>query len=205
MKNIRGVILDAFGTVVEPVRKDGAYFKALKNHHDFRAARKDALTINLPLNELVRFLGLDELDQAIKQSLHNELSSIRLYDDALDFIENMRRRGLFVAICSNLAYEYGDTVKKLIPDAKAFCFSYEVGFVKPQREIYEKVCELTNSTPAELLFIGDTPAADLHGPARFGMRSVLIERENGGNLQDCFNAALFDDETFRFGSGLQKV
>nr|WP_249059404.1 HAD family hydrolase [Roseibaca domitiana] len=74
------------------------------------------------------------------------------------------------------------------------CF---VGCMKPDRRIYELVLEAAGVPAARILFVGDTPAADLEGPIRAGMRAVHIdaflnsfaERDRRDDFGDAFRAA----------------
>ena len=52
--------------------------------------------------------------------------------------------------------------------------SYEVGLLKPDPAIFHLVCERLGFPPAEILFAGDTPSADIEGPRAIGMPAMLI-------------------------------
>lgn len=55
--------------------------------------------------------------------------------------------------------------------------SYEVGFIKPEPEIYRAVTEIVQVAPAECLFVGDNLLADYEGPRQFGMRALHVVRD----------------------------
>ena len=61
-------------------------------------------------------------------------------------------------------------------------FSSEVGWRKPHDAIYRKALTQAgrNIDPATVLFVGDTPVADVDGPARFGMRTALVRTGRWG-------------------------
>jgi len=62
-----------------------------------------------------------------------------------------------------------------LPDTPdAVILSYEVGLVKPDPAIFRLVCDRLGLQPAEILFVGDTPAADIEGPCAIGMSAMLI-------------------------------
>ncbi|MFT8352849.1 HAD family hydrolase [Clostridium saccharoperbutylacetonicum] len=52
-------------------------------------------------------------------------------------------------------------------------FSYEVGFLKPQSEIYEIALEKMNTTPYKCIFIGDGGSNELEGAKKLGMKTIL--------------------------------
>jgi HAD superfamily hydrolase (TIGR01509 family) len=52
--------------------------------------------------------------------------------------------------------------------------SYEVGLAKPDPAIFHLVCERLGFQPAEIIFVGDTPSADIDGPRAIGMPPILV-------------------------------
>ena len=98
--------------------------------------------------------------------------------------KKLRSQGKKIAVCSNLAYEYGKAARELLPDVDATVFSYEVGASKPDPAIYADVCERLKVRPEQVFFIGDSPRCDECGPRQFGMRSALVKRWDGETLWD---------------------
>jgi putative hydrolase of the HAD superfamily len=97
---------------------------------------------------------------------------------ALETIAELRRRGLKVGLISNctedvvLAWEH----TKLFGLFDAAVFSSQAGWVKPEPEIYELVCEVLEVAASECVFVGDGANDELGGAARMGMTPVLIHR-----------------------------
>jgi FMN phosphatase YigB (HAD superfamily) len=81
----------------------------------------------------------------------------------------------------NLALPYGEALLSILPDAPdAVILSFEVGPVKPDPAIFHLVCDGLGIQLAEILFVGDTPAANIESPrdrnggnADFGFRVVF--------------------------------
>ncbi len=185
---LRCIVVDAFGTIVKPVSPIGAYHKVLKQSTDFRWARHAALTENMNLRDLSQKLALPPPTEEMMTALQIEISNIEPYEDSLSFLENAKSAGLKIAVCSNLAYEYGTPVKTIFAEfVDYFSFSFEVGFAKPEPEIYADVCSHLAVLPEEAFFIGDTPDADLTGPTNFGMMASLLKRKDGETLFDCLH------------------
>lgn len=92
--------------------------------------------------------------------------------------------GVRLALCSNLAMSYGRIVSSLLPPLDAYAWSYEVGAIKPESQIYQHLIDQLGCHAKDVLFIGDTPLADFSGPNEFGMSACLIDRKNGQKLAD---------------------
>lgn len=59
--------------------------------------------------------------------------------------------------------------------------SYEVGFIKPEPEMYKTITDAARVEPGECLFVGDTYLADYEGPQKCGMRALhLVRGQPGG-------------------------
>jgi len=52
-------------------------------------------------------------------------------------------------------------------------FSYEVGCLKPQKEIYEIALKKMNTIPERCIFIGDGGSDELKGAKELGMKTIL--------------------------------
>lgn len=125
-------------------------------------------------------LGLSppaELLETLQIDLQAELESIRLFGDVLSTLHGLRNAGYKIALCSNLTEPYAGPVKTLLPfPLNAYAWSFEVGAVKPSDRIYQHLIDALNCKASEVLFVGDTPAADVEGPQAFGMSARLISR-----------------------------
>lgn len=52
-------------------------------------------------------------------------------------------------------------------------FSYKVGYLKPQKEIYEIALQKMGVKPEECIFIGDGGSDELKGAKELGMKTIL--------------------------------
>jgi HAD superfamily hydrolase (TIGR01549 family) len=102
----------------------------------------------------------------------------------------IKKLGFRLALCSNLAMPYGKVVSSLLPSLDAYAWSYEVGAIKPESQIYQYLIDQLQCHAKDILFIGDTPLADYSGPTEFGMSARLIDRKNGQKLADVLNDIL---------------
>ena len=192
------IIFDVFGTLVKIGERRSPYRKLIKwlKENGRQPKPDDAKFImsqNLSFTELVKLLGInipDQLLQELEHDLNDELQSIVLYEDTLSTLEELKELGFRLALCSNLAMSYGKVVSSLLPNIDTYAWSYEVGAIKPESQIYQYLIDQLECRAKDVLFIGDTPLADYSGPNEFGMSARLIDRKNGQKLADVLNDIL---------------
>lgn len=174
---IQAVCFDAFGTLVEITDKRGP-FRALLGEGPRGQPSADALISPLGLSDLARELSI-EIGEARLQELEHDLAaecrSVRLRP-GMDLIWSLlRRASVKIGICSNLALPYAEPLLGVIPGIpNALIFSFEVGFAKPQPEIFHLVCKQLGMPAKQILFVGDTLDADVLGPQTIGMHAMTI-------------------------------
>ena len=192
------IIFDVFGTLVKIGERRSPYRKLMKwlKENGRQPKPDDAKFImsqNLSFTELVKLLGInipDQLLQELEHDLNDELQSIVLYEDTLSTLEELKELGFRLALCSNLALPYGKVVSSLLPHIDTYAWSYEVGAIKPESQIYQYLIDQLECRAKDVLFIGDTPLANYSGPNEFGMSARLIDRKNGQKLADVLNDIL---------------
>lgn len=189
---VRAVCFDAFGTVVE-IGDKRRPFRALLRERPSGDFANQVLTQPLDLRSVAAMLAA-ELDNnrlgELERDLQAEIASIRLRDGIENIWRALRGSGIEIGICSNLAMPYGDPLAAALPgDPDAMVLSYEVGLAKPDPAIFHLVCYKLGLAPAEVLFVGDTPSADIEGPRAIGMPAMLISEFMSRNLADSLSLA----------------
>ncbi|MBO1908095.1 HAD-IA family hydrolase [Microvirga sp. 3-52] len=177
MTKIRAVCFDAFGALVE-ITDRRRPFQALLQGGVKTMTAEEVLTRPLSLREVAARVG-HELREGglviLEADLQAECASVRLRPGIAEIWQTLRERGLRIGICSNLALPYGAPLVSALPDTPdAMILSYEVGLVKPDPAIFRLVYDRLGLQPAEILFVGDTPSADIDGPQAIGMPAMLI-------------------------------
>jgi HAD superfamily hydrolase (TIGR01549 family) len=107
-----------------------------------------------------------------------------LFPEVPEVLARVRAAGLRIAVCSNLACEYGPAVRRLLLGLDAYLLSFEVGAVKPSPEMYAATCTALGCAPGEVMFIGDSRRCDLMGPLGFGLQARWLDRSAGKTLID---------------------
>jgi putative hydrolase of the HAD superfamily len=96
--------------------------------------------------------------------------------DAVPTLEELRRRGHRLGMISACSQEVPDVWERT-PFGALFdsaVFSCSVGVSKPDRRIYEIVCEELGVELGECLFVGDGANDELPGAERAGMTAVQL-------------------------------
>lgn len=183
-KTFKAVCFDAFGTLVKSNEHQSHPYRRLIPYFENRSvARRQIMTANESIRELALKFGQPELGEALDLELLSGLKNLQLFDDVQSAISTLKSKGFKIAICSNLAQAYGDTVKALLPNLDAYVFSYEIGSIKPDIKIYMKVVESLKIQAEEILFIGDSLNCDVYGPQKIGMTSIHLNRKSSMNLK----------------------
>lgn len=183
---IRAIAFDVFGTLVRIARPRRPYRRLLRLLQAQGRPPQPDDAARLMARPLTLAQAAQALDArlppatlaALQAELDIELASITAFPDTPLALPALRARGLRIALCSNLAAPYGPPALARLPLRPDFCaWSYAAGAIKPQAAIYTYLCEGLGCAPDEVLMIGDTPKADLHGPRAFGMQACLLDRQ----------------------------
>jgi HAD superfamily hydrolase (TIGR01509 family) len=134
------------------------------------------------LNHIARTFGRTasrEAHAAFETLLRQERGGFELYADTEPALRELRQQGTRLGLISNLwpfpvdhifnGNGLGDYFEHRI-------FSFEVGFQKPDPEIFKEALERFHVAPEECVMVGDNPVADVEGALAVGMRAALIDR-----------------------------
>ncbi|MFF4403884.1 HAD family hydrolase [Streptomyces sp. NPDC001262] len=98
------------------------------------------------------------------------------YPDAAEVLAALRRRGVRIAVVSNIGWDLRPVFRAHGLDelVDAYVLSYEHGVQKPDPRLFEAACAALHLPPAEALMVGDDPRADA-GAADVGCAVHLVE------------------------------
>lgn len=104
----------------------------------------------------------------------------RLFDDAIDALEALRRRGYRLGCVTNRAFG-GPAFASEVEDhglARFFdvlSVSCDIGFMKPHPQIFQHALDILGVEPEEAVMVGDSLRADVAGAQALGMTAVWRE------------------------------
>jgi len=101
-----------------------------------------------------------------------------MYDDAAPVLRGLQKRGMKVGVISNShrcldAFREHFSLTGLIHVSVS---SFEHGYMKPHRSIFDAALERAGAQAAESLMVGDSLKHDVEGALKAGMRAVLLRR-----------------------------
>ncbi|MGH2399511.1 MAG: HAD family hydrolase [bacterium] len=107
-----------------------------------------------------------------------ELESVRPLPGAVEVLRQLHGSGLRIALISNASSDYfvHDCCRRLrfAPYLEPIVSSAAVGWVKPDRRIFQAVLDRWRVPPEAVVMIGDNLEADIAGAQIADMRSILV-------------------------------
>lgn len=97
---------------------------------------------------------------------------------AAETVHDLAARGVRVGIISNTGRTPGVILRRLLErhdmlrDFAVISYSDEIGYRKPDAEIFLRTLSLVNAAPGEAAHVGDNPLDDVTGAQGVGMRGV---------------------------------
>lgn len=123
----------------------------------------------------------DLVHELVRKDRDLLLSSARLYDDALPFLEMLRSRGILIAIVSNCSENTRPLLaaRGISALADAVVLSCEAGYAKPAPQIYRHALDLLGVAAEAAVFVDDQPAF-CAGAVALGIGAIQIMRDGPG-------------------------
>lgn len=82
------------------------------------------------------------------------------YPDTAEVFRSLRAQGISTAVVSNIAYDVRPALVAAGAEPDHVVLSYEVGFAKPDPQIFHIALDRCRATPAEALMVGDSAEND---------------------------------------------
>lgn len=104
------------------------------------------------------------------------------FPDVASCLSTLRSNGITVAVCSNWGWDLADDLARagLSELVDLVISSAQAGYRKPNKSIYQTLLEAAGMSANDAIFVGDNVEADVRGPRRAGIRSVLLDRAGVG-------------------------
>lgn len=182
---MKAVALDAFGTVVRIADPRKPFRRLLQigeaaGRPILPSDPATIMSMGGGLSEAAARLGIGLTPtqrRELEADVVAEAASVIPFSETFEVLHELRGTGKRLVLVSNLSEPYGDRLKEIIGNrVDAYVLSYEVGAVKPDPAIYAAAISHAACSPVEVLFVGDTPLADVEGPTASGMQAKLIDR-----------------------------
>jgi putative hydrolase of the HAD superfamily len=194
LKNdINVIFFDLFFTLVTPKYNDlrnendvlGITKEEWESHsednelYEKRATGKEVVPIKI-IESIIEKMGIEasDLDKNEILALREDRFKRSLVDVDLSIIEilsDLKKSGKKICLISN-ADIIDVTHWKASPLYNLFdetIFSYEVGYIKPETEIYNIALNRMNAKPEECVFIGDGGSDELKAAKELGIKTIL--------------------------------
>ena len=182
---IKGVIFDLDDTLYSEKEYVRSGFQAVSNYlgGGFEDLLWDYFSEGKPaLDELLKHIGrLEEKDAAISVFRAHE-PSIHLYADALETIEELKRRGIKVGIITDGRPDgQRNKLNALGLKVDDVIITDELGgvqFRKPCDIAFRIMVTRWRLNPADVVYVGDNPAKDFQAPQQLGMKAIYFKNQD---------------------------
>lgn len=131
--------------------------------------------------------GADEarhVDAGVEVILSAFVAAVKKADGADEVLRELRERGYKIGLLSNYSLSAAITQSLdrlgLTSWFDDVVISADLGLVKPHPELFRESARRLGIEPAEVLFVGDNPRADIAGAAAVGMRTAHITEHLAG-------------------------
>jgi len=100
---------------------------------------------------------------------------LTISEPMIEFVKFLKKKGIIVAVLSNNIMPYVEVIKEKggYNEFDVVINSCEVGFSKPEPEIYRLMLNKLNINPGEILYLDDRPE-NLDTAKQFGINTMLI-------------------------------
>jgi putative hydrolase of the HAD superfamily len=191
---VRACLIDVWDTILKPDFEDRV--AALTAYAGVDAATflaewlitrtdrdRGKLTVASSFTRTLRGCGIDPVPDLVSDLLRMDAElareHVRLFDDTVPFLTELRSRGVLIALVSNCSDTTRPLLEELgvIPLADSVILSCEVGSTKPSPEIYFSALEDLGVAATDAVMIDDQPSFCV-GAEAVGVRAIQIVRRD---------------------------
>ncbi len=117
---------------------------------------------------------VDGLGDAVYTAMHDPMQWVP-YSETSRTLAILERHGISIGIISNTGWDVREvfSVHSLSEAVASFTLSYEIGLVKPDRQIFREACHRLEVVSGNVLMVGDDPRSD-GGAVSAGIRTLLL-------------------------------
>ncbi|MEK6816800.1 MAG: HAD family hydrolase [Nanoarchaeota archaeon] len=188
MTNKKAVVFDLYDTLLYNQTNNKPYSRLFSELSlqggDLTNAYKIALTEGFDsLTALISRLKPDaKIDVGrYDDEIGMETTSASLYPETIMVLDGLKARDIKLGLISNVATPYKKPFFGLGLDKHfdKIILSCDIGSMKPEREIYERMIKELSMEPRFVIMTGNNVHDDVEGPRYLGIDAVHLDRKNG--------------------------
>ena len=147
-----------------------------------KRSEQEKMTLYAQYQEIVlREAGIETTDQlvlGVLGKMRQFSMKVVLFDDVVPALTDLRNKGLILGLISNIDRDITPLLNELgLPSfLQVVVTSTDVGFSKPQPEIFQEAMKRAGVQPVEAIYVGDQYRIDVGGANTAGMKGVLLDR-----------------------------
>jgi putative hydrolase of the HAD superfamily len=94
-------------------------------------------------------------------------------------LKELKRRGYFLMTVSNKSYMNKSCLSEYCLNSyfDAEIYSYQIGYAKPDREIFQYAQKIANVSPEEIVHIGNSINSDIFGGKMENWHTILLQKD----------------------------
>lgn len=141
---------------------------------ELRIERMKGLFSNYSIN-----ISNEDAQKKFKNYLNIYEKNWILFDDAKEALEELKKRYKLVILSNGDGKQQRKKIEHtgLKKYFSNIVISSEVGYSKPEKEIFEIACKEVNLNPENCVMIGDKYKADIEGAINAGMHGIWVNRK----------------------------
>ena len=121
------------------------------------------------------------------ERIYQEMDKMLIqYDYAIPWIKELKERGYRIYILSNWSKPAYDacqnTALSFLPRVDGVVFSYRELMIKPNKKIYELICNRYDINPSEAVFIDDTEK-NIIAAREYGLHGIIFKSYEQGKAE----------------------
>jgi len=142
--------------------------------------------------QLLRRLGCND-EETLRRFTEREMElfgspdAIRLYDDVITTLDELKTRGYRLGVISNWSWNLRDRLRQvsLHDYFEVIIASAYAGCNKPHPAIFQQALQQMEAPAERSVHVGDVYEADVVGAQKVGMTAVLLDRSRQHEDPDC--------------------
>jgi putative hydrolase of the HAD superfamily len=198
-EQLQAKVLKEFGVDVEPeairhalVVADEFIYQEFARQPFSRRTTEEKMAVYFQYQKvLFKEAGIDASEQLVggvlKKMQQFNLKQV-LFDDVVPALTELKRRELILGLVSNVDRDITPLCDELGLSSllQVVVTSQEVGFSKPQPEIFKEALKRAKIEASEAIYIGDQYQIDVVGARDAGIKAVLLDRgDDFREVTDC--------------------